>query len=467
MKKTVLAVLATFAAFGAFAEGYQVNSFSAKQEGMGHVGVAMKLGAESQIFNPAGLSFMDKTMEISGSVSGIMARATAWHGSKEHSTDNKVSTPMNFSAAFRIYDNLYAGLTLYTPYGSSINWGRNWPGAVLNQSVDLKVFTLQPTISWRICPNFSVGAGLMLGWGSVDLNKGLVSSTSFDDLLGLLGKVQGTQYQPYGEISPAYVNLNGSTSLAAGFNVGAMWDITDQWTAGASFRSKMMMHVKKGDVKVDYANDQARIILEEQLKNLNYTNFDAKMPAPYVFTFGVSYKPTKDLILAFDAQLNGWNTYKQLDIHFVDQEQFDQHLVKKYHNAMTYHLGAQYGLTERFDLRAGLMVDTSPCNKNYYNPETPGGTKIEPTVGFSFRPIPNLSIDLALMYIQGLKAKDRVGEYDDFIAPIYNRSLAAYDAVLGQLGMSSGLSPLPTTGTFKADYKVRAFSPAIGISYSF
>ena len=36
-----------------WAEGYQINTLSAKQEGMGHVGVAMKLGSESMIFNPA------------------------------------------------------------------------------------------------------------------------------------------------------------------------------------------------------------------------------------------------------------------------------------------------------------------------------------------------------------------------------------------------------------------------------
>ncbi len=467
MKKVLLAIAATAVASLASAEGYQVNSFSAKQEGMGHVGVAMKLGAESQIFNPAGLAFMDKTMEISGSVTGTAAIGTTFYEGNQYKTDNNMSTPLNFSAAFRIYDNLYAGVTMFTPYGSSINWGRNWPGAVLNQSVDMKVFTVQPTVSWRIAPNVSVGAGLMLSWGNIDLNKGLVSASSFDALLSLLGKVQGTQYQPYGEVSPAYVNLKGSTSLVAGFNIGAMWDINDQWTLGANYRSKMMMHVKSGDVNVDYANEQARTILEEKLKNLNYTNFNAKMPAPYVFTFGVSYKPISELILAFDAQLNGWSAYKQLDIHFANQEQFDQHLVKKYHNAMTYHLGAQYALTSRFDLRAGLMLDTSPCNKNYYNPETPGTTKIEPCVGFSFRPVPNLSIDLAFMYIHGLKVNDRVGEYDDFIAPIYNAALASYDAALAQLGLSSGLTPLPTTGTFKADYRVHAFSPAIGISYSF
>ena len=78
MKQFTTAVVAAIVTLGASAEGYQVNTFSAKQEGMGHVGVAMKLGAESQIFNPGALAFMNKTMEISGAMSGIKATANAY-----------------------------------------------------------------------------------------------------------------------------------------------------------------------------------------------------------------------------------------------------------------------------------------------------------------------------------------------------------------------------------------------------
>ncbi|MDE6527663.1 MAG: outer membrane protein transport protein [Muribaculaceae bacterium] len=507
MKKLSTALAAVTATFAMMAEGYQVNTFSAKQEGMGHVGVAMKLGAESQIFNPAGLSFMNKTMEISGAMSAIKATAKANVNGTEYETSNKVSTPMNFSAAFRIYDNLFAGVTLYTPYGSSINWGKSWPGAVLNQSCDLKVFTLQPTVSWRILPKLSIGAGMMISWGSVDLKKGLVPASSMDKLMNLqyeaamlqykaaqlAAMVQGTPApgnapQPYnytyGNMPPASVGLKGNSELALGFNIGAMFDITDQWTIGASFRSKMGMKVKAGDASVEYADEMARTVLGSTLDNLNYANFSAKMPCPYVLTFGVAYKPVERLTLAFDAQLNGWGTYKNLDIEFAGLEQYNQHLEKNYSNAMTYHLGAQFAMTERLDLRAGLMVDCSPCNTDLYNPETPGTTKIEPSLGLSFRPLKGLSIDVAFMYVHGVKVKDASCGYDDLLAPAFNAGLQQYDegvalynATAAQIGSITGMqippyqradiSPLAARQTFTADYLVHAFIPAIGISYSF
>lgn len=495
MRKEITALMMA-GALAAWAEGYQVNTFSAKQEGMGHVGVAMKLGAESQIFNPGALAFSDKTFEISGAVSAIKSSATATVDGKDYDTSNKVSTPMNFSAAFRIYDNLYAGVTFFTPYGSSINWGKTWPGAVLNESVDLKVFTVQPTVSWRVLPNLSVGAGLMIGWGSVNLNKGMVTGAAMDKVMelqyaaamlrhtvgSLTGQNPGEVPQPvtysYGTVPPASVNLKGSSELALGFNVGALWDIDSKWSVGASFRSKMEMHVKAGAASVEYADERARQVLGATLDNLNYTDFDASMPCPYVLTVGVSYKPIERLTLAFDAQLNGWKTYRQLDISFAGLEAFDQHLEKNYRNAMTYHLGGQYALTERFDLRAGLMIDTSPCDRNYYNPETPGMTKWEPSVGFSFRPVKGLSIDVAFMYVFGSGAKNCRGMYDNFLADTFNTGLAQYQAgvqqfngVLGAMGLppyqAAEFAPMEGNPVFTADYRLHALIPAVGISYSF
>ena len=121
MKKIAVAVMALTTAFLASAEGYQINTLSAKQLGMGHTGVAQKLGSESMIFNPAGLSFSNKALDIAASVTGIKAIVSAKYEGTTYKTHNGLSTPLAVNAAFRIYDNLQAGVSFYTPYGSSIN----------------------------------------------------------------------------------------------------------------------------------------------------------------------------------------------------------------------------------------------------------------------------------------------------------------------------------------------------------
>lgn len=424
-------------AFVMHAEGYQINTLSARQNGMGHTGTALKLGAESMIFNPAGLGFLDKTLEFQGSVTGIFAHASAEVGDKTYKTANDPSTPMAFNLGMSVYDNFKAGVSFYTPYGSGINWGDNWPGAVLNQRVALKAFTIQPTLAWRIIPSLSVGAGAMITFGNVDLDKGLVSESSMNTMLGMLG----SDYR-FSD-TPASINLKGKAAVTVGINVGAMWDINEKWTVGASFRSKMNLKVKCGDASVRFGNEMARQILESQLGILDKANFTAAMPAAAILNLGVSYRPIEKLIFAFDAQWTGWSAYKSLDIEFLSETlaPYNQYIEKNYSNSWTFHLGAQYDLTNRFQLRAGMMIDTTPVSKTHYNPETPGMTKIEPSVGFSFSPIRNFSIDASLLYVAGLGVDNASCTYKDLL--------------------------LNKEATFTANYKVHAWNPSIGFRVNF
>ena len=394
ISKIAAATLLSLSTLAASAEGYQINTLSARQNGMGHTGTAMKLGAESMIFNPAGLGFLDKTLEFQGSVTGIFAHATAKVNGVEYKTANDPSTPMAFNLGMSVYDNFKVGVSFYTPYGSGINWGDNWPGAVLNQRVALKAFTFQPTLAWRIIPGLSVGAGAMVTFGNVNLDKGLVSETSINTVLGAMGN----DYR-FSD-TPASINLQGKAAVTVGVNAGVMWDIDPRWTVGVSFRSKMNLKVKCGDASVRFANEMARQILESQLGILDKANFKASMPAAAVLNAGVAYKPIDKLVLAFDAQWTGWSAYKSLDIEFLSETlaPYNQYIAKDYSNSWTFHLGAQYDLTNRFQLRAGMMVDTTPVSKTHYNPETPGMTKIEPSVGFSFSPVKYFSIDASLLY---------------------------------------------------------------------
>lgn len=440
----------------AFAEGYQVNLLSAKQSGMGHTGVALKLGAESMHFNPAGMAFMEGNADMSVGVSGVFATATCTHDGKKYETDNTPSTPIYAYAGFRIYDNLKAGIAVTTPYGNGINWTKNWPGSTLVQEISLKVFSVQPTVAWRPLENFSVGAGLMVAFGNVDLSKGLLAPGSLAQLAPYIPEYK----EEWNDMTPVSVNIKGKSETRVGFNVGVMWDINEHWTLGASYRSKVMMKVKNGDATLDYqinknVIDQAIKILQDQavaqggdlshlsnLAGIHGGTFSAEMPCPANLTVGTSFKPNHRWTFALDLQMVGWSAYDKLEINFHEEalEKFGQSLTKSYHNTLAVRLGAEWAVTKRFDARAGFYYDGSPVDKDYYNPETPGMTKLCPTLGFSFRPYRGLSIDASCMYVAGVS---RDGSY------------TTESIVTG------------TESTFKGRYTTTAWSPSIGISYKF
>lgn len=485
MKKLIVwACLSMLPFTYAAAEGYQVNAQSTKQAGMGHVGVAMKLGAESMHFNPAGLAFMENNIHLSAGVSGIFSKGkfTDDTGYMQRS-DNTPSTPLYVYAGFKIYDFLAAGVSVTTPYGSAMDWGKDWKAASLVQDISLKAFNIQPTVSWKITDRLSIGAGLMMEFGNIELSRALIGPGAMNEMAnGLLpqlapvlqqhpewNQLVGTMVndiRKYKDASAASVNLRGDAGVRLGFNVGAMFDVNEKITVGVSYRSKVKARVKEGDITLSYANEtDLKENLLPQVNNLLQTirtqypgislpiqgvavppldqgTFSAELPLPDNWNVGITYMPTERWTVSGEVQFVGWGAYKTLAIEFSPSSlsQFNLVADKLYHNSRIYRVGAQFAATNRLDVRLGAYYDESPVKDDYLNPETPSMDKFGITAGLSFRPIDPLSIDFAFSYVTGF---GRDGSYPD-------RNML--------------------TGTVKpmgGHYDIYALMPAIGVSYAF
>lgn len=488
MKKVIaLACLSMLPMTYVAAEGYQVNAQSTKQAGMGHVGVAMKLGAESMHFNPAGLAFMENKIHLSAGVSGVFSKGKFTDGDYVQRPDNTPSTPLYVYAGFKIYDNLAAGVSVTTPYGSSMNWGKDWKGAHLVQDITLKAFNVQPTVSWKITDRLSVGAGLMMEFGNIELSRALIGPGEMNNMANGLMEQFGpilaqhpelaalikptvdklmTDMAKYQDASAASVNLKGDAGVRLGFNVGAMFDINEKWTVGVSYRSKVKARVKEGNISLSYANETdlknnllpqvagllktaeaAGFPIPESMKDfsippLDEGTFSAELPLPDNWNVGVTFKPTNRWILSGEVQFVGWGAYKNLAINFAPSSlsKYDMVARKEYKNSRIYRVGAQFAATNRLDVRLGAYFDESPVKDDYLNPETPSMNKFGITTGLSFRPIAPLSIDFAFSYVTGF---GRDGSYSD-------KSL-----ITGN------------DRTFGGHYNIYALMPSIGVSYAF
>ena len=69
----------------------------------------------------------------------------------EWESDNKMSTPIYAYFNYKPSDRWAVGLGFFTPNGSSMNWGDDWPGANLVQEINLAAYTVQPTVSFKLC----------------------------------------------------------------------------------------------------------------------------------------------------------------------------------------------------------------------------------------------------------------------------------------------------------------------------
>ncbi len=482
MKKIFLLAIAVATVASVSAEGYQVNTLSAKQFGMGHTGVSQKLDSESVWFNPAAAAYQEKKFSVSAGVTGIMATATHesindYNGATVKSTsDNDWSTPLYLYANYKVNENLAVGLSFNTPYGSSMNWGDNWAGAHLVQNISLQAYSAQPTVSYKFLDGkLSVGAGLMMSWGSFELSRSMfeIGDTTNNTVAGLyllgVGAAMGYDYTTAdaatqaaiytaasagmaeiastGDAALASATLSGDAGLKLGVNVGIMYDICEKWSIGASYRSKMMMAVDSGKAELSYANDSAEAALASSFAFMTEGTFSAELPLPSTLSFGASFRPTDRWELAAEFQWVQWSAYENLDVVFHNEALADQSVYadKNYSNTMISRVGAQYEAYEWLTGRLGFYVDESPVASDYLNPETPSMTKVGYTAGVTLTPCSdwsNFSIDLSYGYITSADP-ERMGAYP------YDNSL-------------TGL-----TETFAGNYTTKAHTAAVGLNWGF
>ncbi|MGQ1889693.1 OmpP1/FadL family transporter [Thermophagus sp. OGC60D27] len=383
MKHFIL-TLAAFVLLGAtvMAEGFQVNLQGQKQTGMGHTGTGLLLGPSSIHFNPGALSFLEGNIFLSAGVSGVFSNNS--FVKKQPSvykaeSDNPVGTPFSFYGAMRLNEKLVVGIGANSPYGNSLKWDDDWDGRYLIQNISLKAIYVQPTISYAITPNISVGGGPVFAFGSVDLAKALP-----------LQLVDGD----------GDVNLNGTTT-AFGYNVGIFFKVSPRFTAGINYRSKVLMKVDGGDATF--------FVPASMASNFPGNNtFSAELPMPSNLTFGIGLKATDKLLFAFDLQHVGWSDYQDLNFDFKENTAAlqDSHNPRNFTNTMIYRLGAEYEATSFLKLRAGVYYDETPIPEDYLTPETPGTNKTGISVGFSWSLNDKLTVDASLLHIAGQTRED-------------------------------------------------------------
>jgi len=391
------------------AEGYQVNLQGQKNTGMGHTGTGFLLGPSIIHFNPGGLALYDKKMSFNAGVSTIFSNNIfqGAEGLYEAQTENPIGTPFYFYGSYKINDDLAVGLGVNTPYGNSLKWEDDWAGRYLINSISMRSIHIQPTVSYKINDWLSAGVGMTVALNSVELNKSI--------------PITG----PNGD---SEIDLEGSTTTF-GVNAGLMFTLTEQLSAGISYRSQMKAKVTGGTATLD--------VPEALIANGTFpdeTGFSATLPLPNNINFGVAYKVTEKLLVALDINYVQWSVYDSLVFDFEDNTPAfqDSRNPREYSNTMIYRLGAQYDLMDELTLRAGAYYDATPTNDEYYTPETPGANKIGLSGGATIRPFENFEIDLSMLYIHGQK---REAEY--------------------------------VPDNFKGTYYTNAFIPGIGLTYSF
>jgi long-chain fatty acid transport protein len=384
MLKTTLSLAVTLASTQLFASGFALNEQSISGMGTGFAGRSSSADDASTIAgNPAGMSRI-KREQVTGGVAFIDAHTDISDAnSRPNGGTNKgdmvpfMGVPMGYYVK-PIDDHWAFGIGVYAPFGLVTDYENNFAGRYFGSKSEVRIVTLQPTVSYAFNDKVSIGFGPTIN----RIDGTLESNLSI------------TQAAPDGK-----VKIEGDDT-ALGYNIGVLVQATDSTRVGLTYHSKVKYKLE-GDTKVNYG----LLGLIGQNPNQKY-DASLDLTTPESVDFSVTHQLDDKWTLYAGSTWTRWSRLKEITVEntgvpAVLNGQFGTITEEQnWHDTWAHAIGASYQLNKQWVLRTGLSVDQAPTNNVDRSPRIPTGDRKIFSVGAGWSPTDDLTIDLAYSYLR-------------------------------------------------------------------
>jgi len=384
MLKTTLSLAVTLASTQLFASGFALNEQSISGMGTGFGGRSSSADVASTIVgNPAGMSRI-KREQVTGGVAFIDAHTDISDASsRPNGGTNKgdmvpfMGVPMGYYVK-PIDDHWAFGIGVYAPFGLVTDYENGFAGRYFGSKSEVKIVTLQPTVSYAFNDKVSIGFGPTIN----RIDGTLESNLSI------------TQAAPDGK-----VKIKGDDT-ALGYNIGVLVQATDSTRVGLTYHSKVKYKLD-GDTKVNYNV----LGLIGQNPNQKY-DASLDLTTPESVDFSVTHQLDDKWTLYAGSTWTRWSRLKEITVEnsgvpaslngqfgTITEEQ-------NWHDTWAHAIGASYQLNKEWVLRTGLSVDQAPTNNTDRSPRIPTGDRKIFSLGAGWSPTDDLTIDVAYSYLR-------------------------------------------------------------------
>ena len=373
--KKILVSTALLAGVLSYAGGFRVSLQGVKQLAMAHTSAHAE-DASVTFFNPAGMSFIPSKLSV---VAGGFAASNKvtfqnFNTLQSTETDNPVGTPFYAAITYRPIEKLTVGLSVTTPFGSTIIWPNDWEGKEMVQKLELKSFYFQPMVSVKLAPWVSFGASYIYAKGVVDWDKAV------------------TQFG-------GQVNINDKKASGHGYGFGFYFRPDPKLDVSIAYRSAIDMKAKNGTATFQFPSQS--IYNQLKLNAAGQDGFSATLPLVEEYTIGLTYKVTPKWQVSADFNYHGWERYSKLTLDFenapIGNNPSDPTILtspKNFKNSKTFRLGTQYAFTNMIYGRLGAYYDEAPYTTNNFIPETPSYDTYVVTGGIGIK-LKQFGVDIA------------------------------------------------------------------------
>lgn len=326
------------------ANGMRLVSQDGFASARGEAFVATADNPSAIYYNPAGIAQLEN-ISLRAGLYGLYLDPTyrppdgaANSGTTYHIEKNYAAAPQLF-ATFRPGDcPLSLGLGIYAPYGASISWPQDTGFRAVATDAALTYIRFNPAVGLELLPGLSIGAGLMVDYGKIELEQGLTRSL----------------------VNPNFFRFTGD-GWSVGYNIGLLWRPHPKVSLGATFRSTTPINM---DGETEF--ERQPFIQPTALPA------SAEFEFPYTVVLGVSFRPTPKWNLEFNADYTDWSSLDTVTIYQHETPPFpvqqDVPFTLNWQASWMYEFGATRYFDNGWHASAGYLFNENSVPNDYYSP---------------------------------------------------------------------------------------------------
>ena len=414
--------LVAFAAPVAQGAGFALQENNASGLGNAYAGgAAIAEDAGTVWSNPAGMSRLKQREAVQAihfiipsnkfSDNGSQAALNQPLGSNSGGDAGGVNVIPNLYVVVPYSQQLTLGLGVNVPFGLTTEYDDGWIGRYHGIKSQVKTINVQPSLSWKVNNQLSLGLGIDFQWISARLTSDVNYSAAI---------AQGAQQAaaagqiPAAAIPGILATTGGLDSrvtvkgddTAWGVNVGALYEMSPGTRFGVHYRSEIKYDVR-GDVDFNHpalpALPPALAPAVNAISNgVNRALFNGDVHAditlPQILNLSFFHRVNDRWDIMGDAQWTGWSSLK--DLTFVRNEgAVLQTTPENFDDVWRVAFGANYRMNDRWMLRGGLAFDQSPVNDVDRTPRLPDSDRTWLSFGAQYKHSPALTVDAGFTYI--------------------------------------------------------------------
>jgi long-chain fatty acid transport protein len=230
-----------------------------------------------------------------------------------------------------------------------------------------------PSIAFKPTDKLSIGFGISAQYIDIEL-------TQMVDL----GAAPG---------GPGPQLADGNAKLKAddwgfGFNVGLLYQMTDNTRIGLAYRSKIS-HTLEGDGKLRDADGNL----------LSKENIEGDLDLPETVSLAINHDINDTWSIMADTTLTRWTRFEELVIE-SDGPFLSAEKTEDWDNSMRYSLGVSYKYSLQWQFRAGIAYDETPISSaERRTARIPGNDRKWVALGATYRYADNIIIDAGYAHL--------------------------------------------------------------------